>query len=102
MASPAYAIINLDLAAPAGPYDRRRIVDVGVPIDSVAVLGLPVGVSASLAVGENRPLIPLLTQGMSIEEICPRNDEGLYFTAPVAAGIVTLFVSFSGSRIGGV
>lgn len=100
MSSPAYAIISIDLAA---ARDNERIVDRGVPVDNIAVIGLPVGVSCSVAIGENRPHIPLLTQGMAIEDICPYNTEGVFFTNALAAGIVTLFVSFgSGTKVGGI
>lgn len=97
MASPAYDVKNFDLSV---ARIDERIVDVGVPVDSIAVLGLPIGSTCTIRIGQNRPPIPLLTQGMSIEGVCPNNNEGVFLTNGLASGLLVLFVSFgSGTTI---
>lgn len=94
MSGPAYTVLNLDLTV---QRTDEPIVNVGVPVESIAVLGLPIGTSASLRIGTNKPPVPLLTQGMSIEEICPNNDEGVFLTNALGAGTLVLFIAFGSS-----
>ena len=98
MSAPDYVILNLDLAT---ARTKAPIVEVGRPYGSVCVIALPAGVAASLAFGTNRQDVPLLTQGQSFEDICPLADEGLFFTNPAAAGILTLYVAFGRQTVQG-
>jgi len=91
MSAPQYTRLDLDLAT---ARTASPIVERGKAVTSVCVLALPAGVSASLAFGDNKPFLPLLTQGQSFNGICPPADEGLYFTNPLSAGIVTLYIGF--------
>lgn len=99
MSSPSYEVLNIDLAT---ARLHAEVVAVGRAYSSVCVLALPAGVAVALSFGTNRPDIPLLTQGQSFEDICPLADEGLFVTNPVAAGILSLFVSYSGITSQGV
>lgn len=92
MSAPDYAVLTIDLAI---LRTNARIVDVGRPVDAVAVLELPVGVAASLAFGDNRPFIPLATKGQSFE-LCPVASEGIFLSNPASAGSLSLLVSFGG------
>lgn len=99
MSAPDYEILNLDLAT---ARTSAPVVEVGRAYSSVCVLALPAGVAVSLAFGFSKPAIPLLTQGQSFEDICPLADEGLFVSNPAAAGILSLFVSYSGITSQGV
>lgn len=95
MSAPEYAVITLDLAT---ARTSERIVEVGKPVDSIAVLALPVGVAVAVAFGENKPFVPLLTQGQSFD-ICPYATEGIFLSNALAAGFVSLLVSFGGLEV---
>ncbi len=98
MSAPDYAVINLDLAT---ARTKLPIVEVGRPYGSVCILALPAGVAVSLAFGQNRQDVPLLTQGQSFEDICPLADEGLFITNALAAGILSIYVAFGTQTVQG-
>ena len=100
MSAPQYDIITVDLSIPRA---LSRIIDVGIPIASLTILEFPQGAVASYALGTNRPLIPIVAVGQEQTDICPRLDEGLYFSNPAGAGLCRIYVDFSGAgaSIGG-
>lgn len=102
MSSVNYAVVRLDLATVRSD-PGEAIVGVGVAYDAVTVLQLPAGAVISLAFGDNKPQVPLLTQGQTFAfmDACNRPyvvTETLRAVNPVGAGVVVLLVSFGGVR----
>jgi len=90
--SPNYQIFPLDLSVPRSA-PGEKIVEAGNKVESVTVLGLPAS-GASIALGANRPLIPLTTQGMTFS-LCPAADEGIFVSNAAGGGILLLFVAYA-------
>ncbi len=95
--APSYNVITVDLAV---ARTAERVVRVGEFFSTVYIKALPLGVVASIGIGENKPFIPI-EQGETYEltDSCgnPRAcTEGLFVSNPAGAGVLLLLVSYDG------
>lgn len=95
--SPSYNVLTLDLAT---VRTAERVIPVGELYTGVYIKALPLGVSASIALGANRPFIPVLEgETYELQDACgnPRAcTEGLFVNNPAGAGSLVLIVTYSG------
>jgi hypothetical protein len=95
--SPAYNVLTLDLAT---VRTAERVVPVGEFYTSVYVKQLALGSAASIAIGANRPFIPLVEgETYELTDECgnPRAcTEGLFVANPAGAGSLILVIGYQG------